>query len=552
MNCVVFGRRVVLEDYNPNEVLCLKNGLSIKHPKEWLLRQQRPYLNDPEKPWDGRIHWLKEKHGQWSFPFGFLERARECIETAGGDFFVTQRHTDTPVKPVYDLVGGIVLDPIQREALEALLSKRSGGTVQLSTGSGKTYLTAALANSWLNRDEPWGKVLVLVPKKLLLKQTAKSLSECLPWKVGMLGDGHRDFDADVLVATPNTASAPDRVNGSDEILKFLNKNVSAVVIDECHRSTSTMWQEAIENAELTEATWAMSGKVKYLDNKQQEMTIESYLGKPVFTGRNSKRLVPVTVRFYRHGAPKLPPHVTAQLYDNCICKVWVNNRWVPAVYRGKDAEGAVKDDLLDSDGNPDNSKFGIWTFPSKDIQSTRIDPQPKRNDIIYQTAHDAGIAVNSVRNKWAIDLALDVSTGGSGRSMPTGPCLITVKRMRHAVELTQKLSLLRPTCMVSGSLTGDQQQRLIREFNDYKYPIMVAVAGVISEGVDMPNLLHVIKLDGLSGEQGLEQLKGRVERSAPGKTQGYLHIPDDMHHPALRKASNFMKKYYKAGGLKVV
>ena len=99
--------------------------------------------------------------------------------------------------------------------------------------------------------------------------------------------------------------------------------------------------------------------------------------------------------------------------------------------------------------------------------------------------------------------------------------------------------------ILHGDLTGDEQRDVISDVREARVPGLVGHHSILSEGMDLPRLIHLIKLDGISEEQVLEQQKGRVQRVFEGKKMGFIHIPRDLQEENLNKVNGQMVTYFR-------
>jgi superfamily II DNA or RNA helicase len=226
----------------------------------------------------------------------------------------------------------------------------------------------------------------------------------------------------------------------------------------------------------------------------------------------------------------------------------VRRRGRKGIYHGLNAEGKVPPWMLMRDPKTskwkrDKKLFGIYEYDEHGVRYKMegLDPE----DIIYWTRHDVAIMEFVERNQWAVAKAQQFMAAGE-------PFVVTVKRRKHLSRMVRWLTQAGvPVLDLGGHLTGKRQDLHIAALREGETPGLVSILGSIGEGVDVPNLRHIIKLDGLSDEQALEQLKGRLQRQAPGKECGYLHIPYDEQHEALQKTRGTIVNYYRRKGLTV-
>ena len=106
-----------------------------------------------------------------------------------------------------------------------------------STGSGKT-----LASAFAMRELGFKRVLFLVHRGQLAKQTMKSYKRVLPDRVsmGLFGAGYADRDADYIFATVQTLSREEHLK------KFDPQDFSCIILDEAHHSAANSYQKIMD------------------------------------------------------------------------------------------------------------------------------------------------------------------------------------------------------------------------------------------------------------------------------------------------------------------
>jgi len=114
---------------------------------------------------------------------------------------------------------GVVLRDYQIEAIQAALTSQRG-IINAATGTGKTTIALGIISCFKNP-----KVLYLVPTIDLLNQTHKILENHFE-KVSKVGNGHKEINSDIVIATIQTFSRLNLDNFSD---KF-----DIVILDEAH------------------------------------------------------------------------------------------------------------------------------------------------------------------------------------------------------------------------------------------------------------------------------------------------------------------------------
>lgn len=135
----------------------------------------------------------------------------------------------------------VKLFEIQEQALAAEDAHRSEHPEQsrlaivLPTGTGKTTLFSERARRYLDSFEGAGnRVLILVHTDELTDQAEKRARfMCAPYTVGVVKADRDETDADIIVASVQTLSAPGR--------KERITDVGYVIVDECQYMPTPMW-----------------------------------------------------------------------------------------------------------------------------------------------------------------------------------------------------------------------------------------------------------------------------------------------------------------------
>ncbi len=106
-----------------------------------------------------------------------------------------------------------------------------------SCGTGKT-----IASAFAMRELGFKRVLFLVHRGQLAKQTLKSYKKILPDSVsmGLLGAGYFDTDSDYIFATVQTLSKEEYLK------KFDPLEFSCIILDEAHHSSANTYQKIME------------------------------------------------------------------------------------------------------------------------------------------------------------------------------------------------------------------------------------------------------------------------------------------------------------------
>jgi hypothetical protein len=501
-------------------------------PKAHMLKARMSHLAH----WDGLKKYYEVIGDKVAFRRGFLPRLEDFLKRNDVDYELKDGLEEYNQPEFHNFIesDGFEFDDIQVQAGKAMISGRVTA-IELAVSSGKTEIFMNAACCYLAEHRK-SRILVVVPSRNLMRQTFDRVNMRIPSisrVVGMFGDGERPKDSDRIIIS-TIASA----------IKYIDhpiiKEVDGVIIDEAHRSKTNSVRTLVDKVNW-KVLWACSGKLTYLDDAISAMEIEAVLGKPVFRGAVKSRHSPVTVHLHKVG--KRVAHKGVKLHssvrDGVEC-MFKDDKGVShlGVYRSTKTDGTVDEDLCDEDGKVDKTLFGIW----HEDRSSKVEPQPDPENTIYFTYSDIGIVENQERNKWGIEMMRKFETANE-------PYLVTVARLRHAKKLYRKaISCGLKVALVSGESSGKEQAEDIKRLVSGEVVGIVAVYSTMSEGVDVPNLIHLLKMDGIASEQVLTQQLGRVRRKFEGKAMGYLHIPSDGYYAYLNNKAAYMAQYYQRVG----
>lgn len=128
--------------------------------------------------WDGWIRLYNKK--KQIFSTGIISRALSCLDQYGIEYTVL----DKRVKPSFNSINqfNLVLRDYQKETVGKMLDC-DRGIVKIATGGGKSVI---IADFIAKTNVP---TLVIVPKRVLLKQLHDNFEKWLGVEVGIIGDG---------------------------------------------------------------------------------------------------------------------------------------------------------------------------------------------------------------------------------------------------------------------------------------------------------------------------------------------------------------------------
>ena len=266
--------------------------------------------------WDGRSHCFSKYYK--TFPSGLIGMVTRILD----EFNVPWKYEDMRKVPTSNMKSKVVLPPpielfdFQRETAD-LCEDVGRGICSLPTGSGKTMTFSVIIG-----ELGVSPTIVYVPSLLLLDQTKRAIEKIVknsdgsPVEVGMIGNGVCDIK-EINVMTVQTAITVydkiyDRSKGcvrnltreekdarrkrkrknlenpdADEDMEFVNPNRAVirnliesavlVIADECHRASSAMYQEVMNNSKSAFYRFAFSATVYREDNT--EILIQAAFGR---------------------------------------------------------------------------------------------------------------------------------------------------------------------------------------------------------------------------------------------------------------------------------
>lgn len=228
--------------------------------------------------WDGYTCFFDSERKE--FPTGFLPSILKKLDLRKRKYEVQYSYSIPTTERLTNasFLNDIKLRPYQLKAINACLRNKHGrGIIDSVTGSGKTAIMASIAGK-LSLDHD-AKTIVLVSRKGLLYQTREDFETLLCVPVGMVGDGKRMLDANIVIATPQSlvAALPEeesdlygvktRCRKQEPRLLNLIRQSSCLLIDEAqHASSNTVYRLGL----LSPAVWRFAFSGTPLKNKRWE------------------------------------------------------------------------------------------------------------------------------------------------------------------------------------------------------------------------------------------------------------------------------------------
>ena len=215
---MVIDNQITVFGASPEIINQLKKALSFSNPAYFEAKKHGRWLGKISKT----LCFFEEDQGCVRLPRGFI---RGALDIVGRDIvFQDDRRT----LPEVDFQFDGVLRSYQDEAVRTIF-KKDFGILEALTGSGKTIVALAVI---AQRKQP---TLILCHTKELLVQWTDRIKSFLYVEAGLIGDGKFDV-------RPITVGI---INSVRKHLDKLPAYFGQVIVDEVHRTPSTMFSEVV-------------------------------------------------------------------------------------------------------------------------------------------------------------------------------------------------------------------------------------------------------------------------------------------------------------------
>lgn len=213
---VCIGKNKVISNYTEEELLRIKEDLTLDNPKYAQVKKYSKYKNTRVPKY---LFYYTQISKAIIVPRGYnIPFEHSILEDT--------RNENTVNYPPFKLT----LRETQKEAKECYLEDTDKGLIVLPTGKGKTILGLNLAYSLRQ------KTLVIVHKDDLVDGWSKDCKLCFgdDFKVGIYKAKKREIGEQVTIATIQTLNRLDA-----ETLEEFQSNFGLVILDECHHIASS-------------------------------------------------------------------------------------------------------------------------------------------------------------------------------------------------------------------------------------------------------------------------------------------------------------------------
>ena len=415
--------------------------------------------------WDGKKHLFSV--AKQAFPTGYLMDVVSYFKVRGMEPEIVDRREQPPLSEHPVILQGRTPWAHQLKVFNAIANS-SRGLIQVATGGGKTFCIAG-AYAYINQPG-----IVLTYRKELMLQLRKHLQDFLGEPVGVFGAGMWEEGRLTVCMAQSLLRASDvkyakLLKEFDENDKESEKLVAERKIDIWNKLIKATRFVAVDECHHLGANSSYS----LLQNMENA--------------------------YWRYGFSATAHGFREDKKDFFI-----------QAAIGEVIEHVTTSDLVDE---------GILV-PTDVIMidfshAGRHYPKDSYNEYYYKA-----VVENDERNKILIQTAYHLYKAGK-------PVLMAVQRVDHGkmLELAMQHLVGEQAKFVYGEDHSTYRDETLTAFKAGKLPILIST--LISEGVDIPNLAHVIAGRGESSRIATIQLMGRGMRAYPGKTKAvYVDIMD--------------------------
>ena len=161
------------------------------------------------------------------FNRGYLHKVKELVEQHTKTYII-EDNTEEGTDCSFSWEESYKLRPYQQKVVDAAVAEDTGVLV-VPAGGGKTVMGMRIIKE-IGKKELW-----ITHTKDLLYQSWGKAKELLKVEPGIIGDGKKQLDNDVIIATVQTLAR------NKEIIRKLNSEIGTIVVDESHNVPSSVF-----------------------------------------------------------------------------------------------------------------------------------------------------------------------------------------------------------------------------------------------------------------------------------------------------------------------
>ena len=504
---------VKTEDESAHRII--DNTLSVLAPHRFFVKSFKMKL------WDGKKRFYDLIRQR--FLTGFLSLVQKNLKQRG--YIIEILDNNILPKPI-EITEDVILNGVDKERWEKVqlpvlkeLLREGRGILRMATSSGKTEVMAGIAKVMHDK-----KILILVHRVELLKQTVERLENRLCEKIGQITAN------DIQIERVNVGMVMSVWSKRQELRKYL-KEIDVVINDETHRASSNIWSKVLQ---VVDARWrfGMSGTPLKGDDVR-DMTLIGLTG-GIIEGHTVVDLVEAGYAVLPIVTLVNTTHILGKYDENDGNNQYTEDALFNVIW--------VKEDEKRSLGKKTiawiESKYMI-DIPFIAIGKTIV---IKIEDCEKLVLTRKGKPYNQVYNSVYGDIKLwellkNLLFNKKG-------VIIFTERVNICLELTQFLQRNGfNTGATYGGLEDDKRIQVLKDLKDKKIDVLVCTT-VIDEGIDVSNISCIVFMTSNKSIVRILQRIGRGVRIEDGKDNVEI-IDFIIDAPYLKKHILHRVKLYK-------
>ncbi|HDH7817780.1 TPA: type I restriction-modification system endonuclease [Raoultella ornithinolytica] len=441
-----------------------------------------------------------------------------------------RRRADAEAKLHNEPFGYLGLRDYQEKAVRAVESALEDGAKQallaMATGTGKTRTIIGLIYRFL-KVERFKRILFLVDRSALGEQAQDAFKEASLeqnqtlsqiYNIAELGDMAAEAETRVQVATVQSmvsriyrSGNPPAVDGFD-----------CIIIDEAHRGYTL-------DQEMTEGELSIRDNAQYLSSYRRVLDYFDAV-KIGLTATPAKH----TSEIFGH-----PVYIYS--YREAVAEDWLIDHEPPVRYETQLSKHGIHFEKGDK-------------VSAIDAATGEVDTSELEDELDFDVeAFNRRVITEDFNRVICEELAQEIDPTGDEKTLifcATDAHADMVKRL-----LDKAMGEVNPDFNQAAieKITGksDQVSKLIKRFKNERYPSIAITVDLLTTGIDVPAITHLVFLRRVKSRILYEQMIGRATRRCDdiGKTVFWIHDPVDIY--ATLQNVNTMKPLVKNAGVSI-
>lgn len=413
------------------------------------------------------------------------------------------------------------------KAVESALEQGSReALLAMATGTGKTRTIIGLIYRFL-KAERFKRILFLVDRSALGEQAQDAFKEASLeqnqtlsqiYNVAELGDMAAEAETRVQVATVQSMVSRIYRSGTPPAVDTYD----CIIIDEAHRGYTL-------DQEMTEGELSIRDNAQYLSSYRRVLDYFDAV-KIGLTATPAKH----TSEIFGH-----PVYVYS--YREAVAEDWLIDHEPPVRYETQLSKYGIHFEIGD-------------TVSAVDAETGEVDTSELEDELNFDVdAFNRKVITEDFNRVICEELAKEIDPSGDEKTLifcATDAHADMVKRL-----LDEAMGAVNPDFNQAAieKITGksDQVSKLIKRFKNERYPSIGITVDLLTTGIDVPAITHLVFLRRVKSRILYEQMIGRATRRCDdiGKTVFWIHDPVDIY--ATLQDVNTMKPLVKNAGVSI-